>query len=206
LGAILLYLWDRKKDKGYLILSALLTSLSFWVRSNEPFWLATLLVVAIVSIYRKKVWSILTFSLFFFPVREIWKTFQGVLNGTVSSTTAEVVSYSRVFPSFFSLERLERVGGYLYKNVVVPWGAIFLAFILSTISLFIFKVQRKHFLIFFITLVFLGVLVAGTVQFSVSTDYWYRIGDAAERLSMLFYPLFVYCVALTMQVIVKKKQ
>lgn len=206
LAAILIYLWDKKKEGGYLVLSAILTGLSTWARSNEPFWLAILFIVVVVSIYRKKIWNILIFSIFFFPIREVWKIFQGVLNGGGSSTAQEVVGYSQVFSSFFDLERLGQVGGYLYKNVAVPWGAIFVAFILSTIFLFVLKVQKKYFLIFFITYTFLGVLVAGTVQFSVSTDYWLRIGDAVQRLSMLFYPLFVYCVALVVQVKVKKKQ
>ncbi|KKR53904.1 MAG: hypothetical protein UT88_C0005G0012 [Candidatus Woesebacteria bacterium GW2011_GWD2_40_19] len=73
LGAISIYLWDKKKEVGYLILSALLVGLSTWTRFNEPFWLATLLVVFIVSIYRKKVWNFALYSLFFFPIREVWK-------------------------------------------------------------------------------------------------------------------------------------
>ena len=204
-GAIYVYLWDKKKQTGYLILSALLVGLSTWTRSVEPFWLAILLVVFIVSIYRKKVWNIAVFSLFFFPIREAWKVFQSSLNGIGASTTGEIVGYSKTLPTLFNLEKWGQVAIYLYKNVVTAWGGIFWAFILATISLFLLKKQKTFFLIFFITFSLLGVLVAGTIQFSLTTEYWYRIGDAAQRLSMLFYPLFIFCIALVMQEFVKAK-
>lgn len=202
LGAILIYLWDRKKDIGYLILSALLTGISVWIRSNEPFWLAALFVVVIVSIYRRKIWDILVFSLFFFPIREIWKMFQGSLIGSGGTTVSEIAGYARAAPSLINFEKWGQVIIYLYKYVVTPWGAIFAAFILA--SVFIFTKRRTYtFLMFFIVFVLMGVLIVGTIQFSVITDYWYRIGDAAQRLSMLFYPLFIYCIVIVLQDIVK---
>lgn len=206
LGAICVFLWNKKREVGYLILTALLVGLSTWTRSNEPFWAAILLIVFIVSIYHKKIWETVLFSLFFFPIREAWKVFQSSLNGTNILTTGEIAGYSRTFPLIFNLERWPQVIGYLYINVFRPWGAVFVAFIVATIALFLLRKQREYFLIFFITFIFLVVLIAGTLQLSISTDYWYRIGDAAERLSMLFYPLFVYCVALVVQDIVKRKQ
>jgi hypothetical protein len=206
LGAICVYLWDKKKQTGYLILSALLISLSTWTRSVEPFWLAILLVVTLVSIYRKKIWNIAIFSLFFFPMQQLWQSFQSFLNSRLVSAVAESAAYSNIFSSLFDMERWGRVVDYLYKNVAIPWGAIFAAFILATISVFILKEQRKLFLIFFITYVLLASLFAGTVELSITTEYWYRIGDAAQRLSTIYYPLFVYCIALAIQGFVKVKQ
>jgi hypothetical protein len=199
-GAVYVYLWDKKNQTRYLILSALLVSLSTWTRSVEPFWLAIFLVVLLVSVYRKKVWNIAVFSLFFFPIREMWKVFQNsLLYGSGASTTGEIIGYSKALPTLLNLEKWGQVAIYLYNNVVTAWGAIFPAFILATISLFLIRKQRKFFLIFFITFAFLAVLVTGTIQLSLTAEYWYRIGDAAQRLSMLFYPLFVYCIALVMQ-------
>ncbi|EKE12714.1 MAG: hypothetical protein ACD_13C00144G0019 [uncultured bacterium] len=203
LGAISIYLWDKKKEVGYLILSALLVGLSTWTRFNEPFWLATLLVVFIVSIYRKKVWNFALYSLFFFPIREVWKVFQNLLRGSGTSITSEFADYGSVLPALLDIEKQRQVASYLHKHVVVPWGAIFVAFILATVSLFILKKQKKLFLIYFITFTLLAVLIAGTIQLSITTDYWYRIGDAAQRLSMLFYPLFIFCIALVLQEFVK---
>lgn len=203
LGAICVYLWDTKRDTGYLILSALLVGLSTWTRSSEPFWLAVLLIVFLVSIYRKKIWNILTYSLFFFPIYEAWKVFQNSLIGNGGSTVGEVAGYTRVLPTLFNIEKWGQILVYLYKYVVVPWGPIFTAFVLAVISAFLLKKQKKLFLIFFIIFVFLGVLIIGTFGISLTVDFWYRIGDAAERLSMLFYPLFIFYIVLVIQEFVK---
>jgi len=196
LGALYVYLWDKKKQIGYLILSALLVGLSTWTRSVEPFWLAVFLVIFLVSIYRKRIWSVLTFSIFFFPIHEAWKVFQGSLRGTGASTVGEIVGYTKLLLALLDPTRWIQVVGYLYKYVVIPWGAIFAAFILAAISLFLIKKQRKLFLIYFITVSLLGVLAAGTFAFSEGVANWFAIGDAAERLSMLFYPLFIFCIAM----------
>ena len=196
LGAICIYLWEKKKQTGYLILSALLVGLSTWTRSVEPFWLAVFLVVFLVSIYRKKLLNIITFSLFFFPIHEAWKVFQSSLAGTGASTAGDVVGYAKLLTVSLNVSMWTKVFGYLYQNVVIPWGGIFAAFILATVSMFLIKKQRKLFLIFFITFALLAVMVAGTFAYSLTFVSWFAIGDAAERLSMLFYPLFIFCIAL----------
>ena len=56
-AAIYIYLWDKKRERGYLILSALFTGLSTWTRSVEPFWMGLLLIVVLVSLYRKRIWE-----------------------------------------------------------------------------------------------------------------------------------------------------
>lgn len=206
LGAISIYLWDKKKETGYLILSALLVGLSTWTRSVEPFWLAILLIVFIVSIYRKKVWNFVIFSLIFFPIHEIWKIFQSFLTGNNASTVGEITGYSKILPFLFDTQIWIQVISYLYKHVVIPWGAIFVAFVIATISSFLLKRTKELFLIFFITFILLSIMIVGTIQLSIATDYWYRIGDAAQRLSMLFYPLFTFCIALVIQKFVKMKK
>lgn len=197
LGAILIYLWDKKKETGYLILSAFLVGLSTWTRSVEPFWLGILIIVFMVSVYRKKVWNFAIFSLMFFPIHEMWKVFQSFIKNTGISTATEISGYFKIVPSLFNMEKWGQVFTYLYKYVVMPWNTIFAAFILAVISALLLKKLRKLFLIFFIVFVLLFVLVLGTFSFSLTVDNWYLIGDAAERLSMLFYPLFVCSIALT---------
>ena len=39
---------------------------------------------------------------------------------------------------------------------------------------------------FFIVFVFLGILIVGTYFFTAVLANWFAIGDAAQRLSMLF--------------------
>jgi hypothetical protein len=206
LGSIYVYLWDKKKQKGYLIISALLAGLSTWTRSVEPFWLAILLIVFLVSIYRKRFFDIILFSLIFFPIHEIWKTFQNSLMTSGSSTVGDVISYTKILLALFNVEKWIQIAGYLYKYVVVPWGAIFPVFIVATTSLFFLNKQKKLFLIFFITFTLLSVLIAGTFSFSLSFSGWYAIGDAVQRMSMLFYPLFIYCTALVAEEMAKAEK
>ena len=206
LGAICVYLWDKKKERGYLIVSALLVALSTWTRSVEPFWLGVFIVVFIVATYRKKFRDILTFTLFFFPIHEAWKVFQFSLTEKEASTVGEIVGYAKIILSVFDPGRWLLVGEYLYTYVVTPWGTIFAVFIISTILMLILRKLRKFFLSFFITFTLLGVLVLGTFAFSIGYAGTLAIGDAAKRLSMLFYPLFIFCIALVMQELVKIKK
>ena len=203
LGAICVFLWDKKKKVGYLILSALLVGLSSWTRSVEPFWLAIFLAVVAVSIYRKKVWNIVTYSALFFPLSRIWKVFQATVAGKQVLTAGAGDGYAKILPALLDFSRWAKIMEFLYKHVITPWGATFAVFILATISLFIFKEQKKLFLIFFMTFLLLGVLVGGTFVFSLYVDNWYAIGDATERLSMFFYPLLIYCITLIIQDSVK---
>jgi len=166
-----------------------------WTRSSELFWLAVFFIVFVVSIYRKKVWSILTFSIFLFPIHEIWKIFQNILIGFGGSTAGEVAGYTKVLPTLLDVNKWGQVLVYLYKYVVIPWGGIFAAFILAAIAALLLK-KKKLFLIFFIVFVFLGVFVFGTYFFTAIMPNWFAIVDAAERLSMFFYSLFIYALAL----------
>lgn len=204
LGAIAIYLWDRKKEMGYLILSAILIALSTWTRSTEPFWLGAIFIVILVSIYRKKIWPALAYVAVVFPIREVWKIFQGSLSGANASIASEASGYANIAPNVFDWGKWGKVFTYLYKYAVLPWGGIFIAFILALIAMFIIKKQKNLFLIFFIVIIFLGVFVFGTYFFTIiMPSNWFAIGDAAQRLSMLFYPLFIFSIALVTREIAK---
>ena len=195
LGAILIHLWSRKKDFGYLILSAIMMGLSVHVRATEPFWLAALLVVVMLSIYRKNIFGFLVYPLILLPVRQIWVFYQRFISQGALVEIANKMEFRGILMALFDWDKWFQIGDYLYKHVVIPWGPIFLAFVLAA-TMIILKRQKNNFLIFIITLLFIGVLIAGVFIFSIYLDYWNRIGDATERLSMLFYPLFIYSIAL----------
>ena len=148
----------------------------------------------------------LSFVNFFFPIHEAWKVFQFSLTEKEASTVGEIVGYAKIILSVFDPGRWLLVGEYLYTYVVTPWGTIFAVFIISTILMLILRKLRKFFLSFFITFTLLGVLVLGTFAFSIGYAGTLAIGDAAKRLSMLFYPLFIFCIALVMQELVKIKK
>jgi hypothetical protein len=202
LGAILIYLWDKssvrskKNNFGYLVLSGLLIGLSTWVRSTEPFWMAAILTVLIISIFRKRFWSPVIYFLTIFPVIKTWKLFQSFVAGSQISSAMQADNYAKIWPSVTDFANWAKILEYFYKHVVVSWGPLFILFIFAIILAFSQKKIKDYFLIFFITLMFTALLIAGIFIFSVYTDYWYRIGDATQRLSMLFYPLLVYSIAL----------
>lgn len=206
MGAIAIYLWDKKNENGYLILSAILIALSTWTRSTEPFWLGAIFVVMVVSFYRKKILSVLAYMAIILPVRETWRIFQGSLRGVESSIVIEVTGYASLTSNIFDWDKWGKVFVYLYKYAVVPWGGIFAAFVLALVIALILNKQKELFLMFFIVFVFLGILVVGTYLFTDVIANWFAIGDAVQRLSMLFYPLFIYSVALVLDKTYNTKQ
>jgi len=198
LGVIYYYLWDRKREPGYLVLSAVLVGLSTWTRGIEPYWLGIFLIVVIVSLLRRKLFDVVIYSLFFFPIQQVWKIFQNSLQGLPQSIVGEVASNTGILSNALDLNRWSQVLGYLYQYIINPWGAVFSAFILAFLFSFIIKKQKESFLIFSITFVLLSLLLLGTFIYSFTAKNWMEIGDAANRMSMIFYPLFIYCTAVVM--------
>ena len=196
LGAIYFYLWDKNRESGYLILSAILVGLSTWTRGVEPYWLAIFLVVVIVSFFRRKLFDIVIYSLFFFPIQQAWKIFQSNLLSLQQSTVGEVTNYAKDLLNVLDLNRWTLVIRYLYQYIISPWGAVFSAFILAFIYSFIVKKQKESLLIFLITFVFLSFLLMGTFIYSYTASNWMEIHDAANRMSMIFYPLLLYCIGI----------
>jgi hypothetical protein len=204
LGAIYIYLWDSKltlRDKkskvGYLILSALFTGLSTWTRSVEPFWAGLLLAVFLVSLYRKKIWNILVFFLLLFPIRQIWLVFQSSLPSKESTSLLETIR-PKILSALIDPKKWIEIIVYFYQNIIVPWGTIFAAFIIVALLVILIKKQRGHFLIFLITFIFLGLFIGGIFAFNLFYGSSMGLGDSSGRLSILFYPLFIYCIGLVL--------
>ena len=194
LGVIYFYLWDKKRTQGYLILSALLVGLTTLTRGIEPYWLAVFLVVVLTSLFRKRFVDIAVYSLFFFPIQQAWKIFQSTWQGPQSATTSQVVGYVKILFNIFDINRWREVLGYIDVNIVLPWGAVFSAFILAFVFSFIIKKQKRTPLIFLATFTLLLFVLAGTYIYSFIQVNWSLIGDAANRMSMIFYPLFIYSI------------
>ena len=190
LGTIYVYLWDKKKSIRFLVLSAIMIGLSTWTRSSEAFWLAIIVLVVIVSLYRKKILDILIFCLFFYPIQQIWKIFQ-VTYGGRASTLVEVNTYYNLTPYLFDFKRWIDVVQYFYENIVVPWGGVFIVFLVVILG----YRNKKSFLMVFITFFLIVFFLVGTFIFSYINKTWIEIPDSAERVSMIFYPFFVFSIA-----------
>ncbi len=195
LGAIYFYIWDKKRTPGYLILSSLLVGLSTWTRSAEPFWLGIFMLVVLLSLLRKKILDILVFSIFFFPIQQMWKVcLSNVTSQT--STLGQISSYFSVLSNAFDFQRWTIVISFLYRNVVKNWGPVFILFIAVFVYSLIAKKIKNEFMIYLITFTLFAMLFVGTFIFSFTFPTWSEIPDSASRTAMIFYPLFVYCASL----------
>jgi len=195
LGVIYFYVWDKKNRPGYLILSAILTGLATWTRAVEPFWLGMFAIIVLVSIYRKRLLDPVIFVVFFLPIQQVWKNFQSTL-GQGSSTVNEVLTTVSFLPEIFRFENWANVLNFIYLNIVRLWGPLFILFVAASIMSLTTKEQRKSFLMVFITWGLLVFFVVGTFIFSIYVGWYGAISDSAARVSMIFYPLFVYTTAL----------
>jgi len=198
LGAISLFLWNRKNRIEYLVLSALLVGLSTQIRSTEPFWLIPIFVILVVSIINKRIMYFIVYLLVLLPIRQIWISYRQFISvNTITSITSKM-ELETVLMELVNWDRWVQVISFLYKYLILPQWQLFILFVLIFL-ISVFRKRNKNILIFIITILFIGILVAGTFMFSVYLDYWNRIGDATERLSMLFYPLFIYCIAIVVK-------
>src|SRR4030042_6796381 len=90
MGAIYLYFWLVRKEVRYLALSGLMTGLSTWTRSTEPFWLTNLIIVFAFFLYKRKPLAILLYLLFFLPIQQSWKIFESRTIGQLYSTAGQI--------------------------------------------------------------------------------------------------------------------
>ena len=195
LAIIYFYIWDKKRTGGYLILSAILTGFATWTRSLEPFWLATFGIIMVVSLYRKRFFDPILFAIFFFPIQQAWKIFQSSLGKGVS-TIGEIAYSASFLTNIFDLKRWRGVLSFLYGNVVLLWGPLFVLFVAASIISLINRKQRKPPLMIYVTWGLLAFFVMGTYLFSIYLGWYSAVSDSAARVSMVFYPLFVYTTAL----------
>jgi len=198
LGVIYYFIWDRKRSPGYLVFSALLVGLSTWTRSTEPFWLAVFGIVFLTALYRRKILDVIVFSLIFFPVQQVWKNFQssaGSVGSTLDAVTDSVSILS--ISNILNFRRWLEVITFLYRGVILTWGPLFMPFLVAFAYAVVAKKIKNVFLIYLIIFSLLVMFLIGTFILSFTFPAWSQIPDSASRTAMIFYPLFVYTVALT---------
>ncbi len=197
LGAIYYFISDSKRTPGYLILSAILVGLSTWTRFAEPFWLAVFGIVIIMALYRRRILDIITFAILFFPIRQVWINLKVLVVPQVT-TLNEFISAATVSTNIFNFGRWLEVIVFLYNSVFLNWGPVFILFLVASAYAVITKKMKKNvFLMYLITYSLLATFIFGTFFYSFSTPSWSQIPDSASRTAMIFYPLFLCTVALT---------
>jgi len=194
MGAIYLYFWLVRKEVRYLALSGLLTGLSTWTRSTEPFWLTNLIIVFALFLYKRKPSTILLYLLFFLPIQQAWKIYESQMAGKVFSTASQIsVSLSTVLTGI-DFDRVQQVLGYLYQNVISSWYLIFILFLVIIFLQIKNLFHQKNFIFLIIISLNFLLLLVGTYIFSFHYSVWERIPGSAERMSMFFLPMFLFYI------------
>jgi len=197
LGAIYFYIWNKKKANGFLPLAAMMVGFSTWTRSSEPFWMVILGVVVIMALVKKRYTDILVFPLFFFPIQLAWKiTSKSLL--VAQAVGGGTVGYFTFLNKILDFPRWVVVTDFLYKYVITRWGIVFTVFVACFANAVITRRIKESFLIYFINFVLLLALFVGTFVFSFTFPEWQEIPDSASRMAMIFYPLFIFAIGLTL--------
>ncbi len=194
MGTILIVEWVRTNKFSNLALGALLTGISVWIRHPEPFWMTNLLIVVAVSIYKRKPWLILPYSIIFFPFERIWKVFvAGLAGASASGSLSEVSGGLATVTKLSNMSVIMDVIQYLATTVARPYAP---AFALFGFMILLKYLQRDKFWVAeFIVITNLALLSAGTLIFAMTQPYWQEIPGSLQRVSMIFTPLILYSFA-----------
>lgn len=194
-GVFYLYEWIRSKKLSWLLISAVMVSLSIWVRFSEPFWFVPVLVVITVSFKQRKWLSIIYYLFFILISWGFWNYFTVFMNTMIQpSLNASIPSVVSV-GKMTILTRTLMVSDFLYKYVFSTWGLVFLLYILATFRAF----TDKYKYILYINLLFFVILFVGTFSFANAYPRWQDIPDSARRMSIFFLPLMIFSTAIYME-------
>lgn len=205
LGTVYLFRWIvEDKNIGYVILSGLLTGLSTWSRSTEPFWAVNILIILFYSFYKRKkfLFSWIWYFLPFFTIKEIWSRIYHLLERGIKSNSsfvaAEVGSWKdSIFNTVLDGKQILNVLFFIYQKIILTWFPVLIVF-LFTVLLNLIKIRKRISSLFLVfILLYLGFLVYGTYVYSLSVPYWLTIPDSARRMAMFFIPLIIFYIGLS---------
>lgn len=195
LGSIYLYLGIKSDKKGFLVISMILTALSGWTRTTEPFWLVNVIVILFYGLYKiRKLPMALGYSFFVYIFRIPWNKFyelntKAVLN-TSSQIQGSVVSLTKAVSEKVNFGP---VLGYFYAYTVKPYVVLYVLLF----ALIILKIVRKSNNWWF-TLILMGdflLLFLGTCVFSLNFPEWINIPGSFKRMVIFLIPMIIYFVA-----------
>jgi hypothetical protein len=206
LGSIYLFVWFfKKKPVGYIILSAVLTGLSTWDRSAEPFWAINIIILGALLIFRFKKYLLpaIIYIISFLPIREPWNliNYYFLTDSTAAKpplVLAEGGSYvTTLLSTRLEPDRIKEIGIFIYQNVIISWFPLFFLFLFCVLINFrgILRKTSTSFLVV-ISLYFILLLYA-TYMYSFGIAYWNTIPDSARRMAMFFMPLMIFYIGLS---------
>lgn len=195
MGTIYLYTWMVKKQRGHLLLAALLAGLSTWTRSKEPFWLVNLAILLIYSLYKKEYLAPFIFAMIFFSIQQPWKIFQTTVARAPEFSTAKEIELSLlILLTKPDIQKLWEVLIYINRYVIDFLQPILSLFLLVLVLEFKNLIKKNNLL--FLGLVFANFswVVIGIYIFSSAYPFWEQIPGSAARMCMFFFPLFTFYI------------
>ena len=194
-GLLYLFLFLANKSVKTLILSALLVGLSTWSRSAEQFWVTPLLVWFVYSLFKKQFLPVIVYSLVFFAVRQPWSIFLSGLYGSYYSISTQAVTAGKVLAGGqVDFSRFMEVLRFIYQNVILGWGPVWILFIFCLILELLLLRRTKRLIFVAVVGINLGILIAGTYFLGLRFKDWRDLTESASRSSMFFIPLFLYYI------------
>lgn len=195
-GVFYLFLYNKYNDFFNLIVASILVGLSTWTRNSEPFWLIPLLIVLFVSIKKRKVFHSLLFLIFPFLINFFWGYVVRLTTKTSVVISAHVGQIYLKSLSNVTIDNFFSVIIYLFRNVFSTWGLLFMTLLLILIYTTISKKLVHNKMPQLIIILFILLLISGTLIFSVTFNEWQNIPDSVRRMSMFLLPLMLYSIAI----------
>lgn len=188
MGTIYFWEWVADRKNRYFAISALFLGLSTFIRSQEPFWMANLLIVFIYCLKKRQIKKIIVYFAAFFLLRQPWIIYRDSVYASVPNLVQDPYRFS------IQIGKIYEVIPYVVSNLASDWKVIFLLLIFMLV-LARKKIIKYWYIIGLIMFDFLIVFL-GTYYLSINFDWWNRIGGSAVRMSMFFIPLILYAVAI----------
>lgn len=205
-GIIYLYMAVIHDKYDYLLISAILIGLSTWARALEPLWIVEVMAVIIYSAYKKSLYPLLIFILPFLALRQPWNVVELKLYGDFYSTTAQFASIGTIFTAGIDFRRVLDVTVYIYKNMILPWGPIFVFFLIAVFFDIKNRVNKRNLIMFILVFANFAAMSVGTYFFSIKYQDWRDVAGSAIRLSMFFIPLMIYSICLISENAVSRRR
>lgn len=194
LGILYFYNYLTRKNFGSLAISSILVGLSTWVRSSEPFWITTILILFfLVVTKRAKLLHLLDHILIILCLKIPWSIFYNANNVQQSLGASNINIFSGLTIQLL-MTRLLEVSRYLFANFIIKLNVIFVISILSILLAWGRKTAPKYFGAIILLNYF--IVFGGTYVYSFIYPKWWLVGDSVSRMSLFFIPITLFFVAI----------
>lgn len=187
LGTIYCYAYARSGKLSYLLISSLLTGLSTWVRSVEPFWLVNLGTLVLAIVFNRQYLSLIIPLTIILPIERVWKLYKAIAQSSLAeSSLAQIVSTTQTITqtaqSEAGLSILTMSAQYFFTHALRPYAPVIILFLLTLLIKSVSR-SREWWLEFQVASYYL-LAYLGTFVFATSQSYWQQIPGSLERMMM----------------------